>query len=444
MFDTQYELQLLGAIMVADDIPDKLIELNGHVSTNDFLDVQAKAMFIRLHELADKKQGINPITVVCESVSAEFLATVMQHGVSAAVAISLADKVSQSASRREFYNALQAATKHIVNGDDFEKTKTDMFEYLSNSRFEESDSMKSAEEVFNETLDNIAADRERGNEITGITTGFKSIDNVTNGLKRGQVMIIGARPSMGKTALALNMVERVARKTELPVIVFSMEMNNEMLAKRLLTAKSYVDSYKVQTANLSDSEFTSLADSAEKLSKLPIFFDDRSSLRASDITEQVMKIKRKYGEIGMIFVDYLGLIESDGSRGGNRVNEVSDISRELKKLSMADRADAPVVALAQLSRSVEQRTDKRPLMSDLRDSGSIEQDADVVGFLYRDDYYTNDMPEDASDDSDVTPIELIIAKNRNGRRDTVTLMFDKAHNSMSDMSTRNKNTNTFW
>lgn len=444
MFESEFEVQLLGAIMVSDDIPDKMIELSGRVTAKDFYDAQAKAMFVRLNEMANEKQDINPITVTAKNVSAEFLATVMQSSISSSLAVSLADKVAQAASRREFYNALQAATKHIVNGDDFEKTKTDMFEYLSNSRFEEADSLKSAKEVFDEAMENIAIDRERGNDITGITTGFKSIDNVTNGLKRGQVMIVGARPSMGKTALALNMVERVARKTELPVIVFSMEMNNEMLAKRLLTAKSYVDSFKVQTSHLTDSEFTTLADSAEKLSKLPIFFDDRSSLKASDITEQVMKIKRKYGEIGMIFVDYLGLIESDGSRGGNRVNEVSDISRELKKLSMADKADAPVVALAQLSRSVEQRQDKRPLMSDLRDSGSIEQDADVIGFLYRDDYYTNDNPEDANDDSDVTPIELIIAKNRNGRRDTVTLMFDKAHNSMTDMSTRNKDLNTTW
>lgn len=442
MYDTTPEQQFLGSLMLADDIDDKLIELKPKLSASEFIDKDNAELYKRLYELHDQGTQINPITITSDKVSVEFVATISQLGITASLIDSLAEKVHKNASKREFYNALETAAKHIQNGHDFEKTKTDMFQYLSNSRYEESDNLMSAKEVFDETLERIAVDRQNGNTITGITTGYKSIDNVTNGLKRGQLMIIGARPSVGKTALALNMVERVARKTGLPVIVFSMEMNNDMLAKRMLTSKSYVDSYKVQKADLSDGEFSSLADSANKLRELPIFFDDRSSLRTSDITEQVMRVKRKYGEIGMIFVDYLGLIESDNSRGGNRVNEVSDISRELKKLSMPDRANAPVVALAQLSRAVEQRQDKRPIMSDLRDSGSIEQDADVVGFLYRDDYYSNDANDEG--DSDVTPIELIIGKNRNGKRDTVTLMFDKAHNAMSGTSTRDKDKNTIW
>lgn len=316
--------------------------------------------------------------------------------------------------------------QQLVNGEDAASVKTKLSEYINSETEFTKDSTKQISELVAPTIESILKTRDSGG-IIGTSTGFKSIDRALGGLLKGSLTIIGARPAMGKTAFALNMAEGAAAKTGLPVLIISLEMNNEMLVKRMFAKASLIDAGKLRDGSLSPEDLNVLNSAADKLSKMPLWFDDTPIQSFSDIRARALKLKRQRGKIGLVLIDYLGLIETGNERNSNRVNEVSKISRGLKVLSKE--IDAPIVALAQLNRGVEQRTDKRPMLSDLRDSGSIEQDADNVMFLYRDDYYN--APEDQNDD-DISQVEFIVAKNRNGKRGTIKLAFDKRHNLMSE------------
>jgi len=256
--------------------------------------------------------------------------------------------------------------------------------------------------------------KDNPSDITGIPTGYRDLDRETSGLQPGDLIIIAGRPSMGKTALALNMAEHVAVENKLPVAVFSMEMSGAQLAMRMLGSIGRLDQHKLRTGRLSDDDWNRLTNAVGKLHDAPILVDESGALNALELRARARRLHRQYGALGLIVVDYLQLMQAT-SEGENRATEISEISRSLKAL--AKELKVPVVALSQLSRAVEQRTGpKRPIMSDLRESGAIEQDADLILAIYREEVYTPDTPEKGM-------AEIIILKQRNGPIGTVKLTF---------------------
>jgi replicative DNA helicase len=256
--------------------------------------------------------------------------------------------------------------------------------------------------------------KDNPSDITGIPTGYRDLDRETSGLQPGDLIIIAGRPSMGKTALALNMAEHVAVENKLPVAIFSMEMSGSQLAMRLLGSIGRLDQHKLRTGRLSDDDWNRLTNAVGKLHDAPILVDESGALNALELRARARRLHRQYGALGLIVVDYLQLMQAT-TEGENRATEISEISRSLK--SLAKELKVPVVALSQLSRAVEQRTGpKRPIMSDLRESGAIEQDADLILAIYREEVYTPDTPDKGM-------AEIIILKQRNGPIGTVKLTF---------------------
>jgi replicative DNA helicase len=272
----------------------------------------------------------------------------------------------------------------------------------------------SLKNILIETFERIEKIYESKGGVTGLSTGFRDLDRMTAGLQNSDLIILAARPSMGKTTFALNIARNAAVDMKIPVVVFSLEMSREQLALKLLCSEAGVDNQRIRTGTLMDNDWPRLSYALGRLSESNIFIDDTPGLTALEVRSRARRIKAEHG-LGLIVIDYLQLMQSRG-RSENRQQEVSDISRSLK--SLARELGVPVISLSQLSRAVEQRTDKRPYLADLRESGSLEQDADIVAFLYRDDYYN---PE--SDKKNIT--ELLIAKQRNGPVGTVELFFNK-------------------
>ena len=255
------------------------------------------------------------------------------------------------------------------------------------------------------------------NDITGVPTGFFDLDRMTSGMQAGDLIVLAARPSMGKTALAINIAEHVALKEDLPVAVFSMEMGASQLAIRIVGSIGRIDQGRLRTGKLIDDEWPRLTEAIEKLKTVSLSIDETPGLNTSELRASARRLARSCGKLGLVVVDYLQLMSgSGGGDGENRATELGEISRGLKML--AKELPCPVIALSQLNRGVEQRTDKRPMMSDLRESGAIEQDADVIMFIYRDDYYNKDS-------KDPGVAEIIIAKQRNGPTGAVKLTFLK-------------------
>ncbi|PLR78313.1 replicative DNA helicase [Bacillus sp. V3-13] len=281
-------------------------------------------------------------------------------------------------------------------------------------------------DVLVRTYDNIETMHNRVGDITGIATGFAELDKMTAGFQRNDLIIVGARPSVGKTAFALNIAQNVATKTGENIAIFSLEMGAEQLVMRMLCAEGNIDAQRLRTGSLTDEDWGKLTMAMGSLSNAGIYIDDTPGVRITDIRSKCRRLKQEHG-LGMILIDYLQLILGSGRSGENRQQEVSEISRSLKAL--ARELQVPVIALSQLSRGVEQRQDKRPMMSDIRESGSIEQDADIVAFLYRDDYYDKE-----SEDKNI--IEIIIAKQRNGPTGTVKLAFVKEYNKFVNLERR--------
>jgi len=260
--------------------------------------------------------------------------------------------------------------------------------------------------------------REINRGITGIPSGFVDLDRMTAGFQRSDLIIVAARPSVGKTAFALNIAQNVGLKGKETVAIFSLEMSKGQLVMRMLCAEGEIDASRMRSGNFEQSDWDKMAEAVSKLATANIVIDDTPGITVNEIRTKCRKLKKERG-LGMILIDYLQLIQGNGRRGANRQEEVSQISRTLKQI--ARELEVPVIALSQLSRGVEQRQDKRPMMSDLRESGAIEQDADIVSFLYRDDYYDKE-----SDKKNI--IEIIIAKQRNGPVGTVELVFMKNFN----------------
>ncbi len=251
------------------------------------------------------------------------------------------------------------------------------------------------------------------NSITGLETGWTDFDEMTSGLQRGDMVIVAGRPSMGKTSFAMNIVEHAAVTSGLPIAVFSMEMPGEQLAMRMLSSLGRIDQHRLRTGKLEDEDWPRLSSAVALLSQTKLFIDDSSALSPGEVRARARRLAREHGQLGLIMIDYLQLMQVPGMKE-NRATEISEISRSLK--AMAKELNVPVVALSQLNRSLEQRPNKRPVMSDLRESGAIEQDADVICFIYRDEVYNSDSAEKGT-------AEIIIGKQRNGPIGAVRLAF---------------------
>jgi replicative DNA helicase len=266
-------------------------------------------------------------------------------------------------------------------------------------------------------MDRVQEMADNPNDITGVPTGFYDLDRMTSGLQGGDLVVLAARPSMGKTAFAINIAEHVAMNEGLPVAVFSMEMGAAQLAVRIVGSIGRIDQGHLRTGKLTDEEWPRLTEAIEKLRDISLHIDETAGLTAAELRASARRLARSCGKLGLIVVDYLQLMSGSASDNENRATELGEISRGLKML--AKELGCPVIALSQLNRSVETRPDKRPMMSDLRESGAIEQDADIIMFIYRDDYYT----KEASKEPGVA--EIIIAKQRNGPTGMVKLAFLK-------------------
>ncbi|WP_282138444.1 replicative DNA helicase [Rossellomorea aquimaris] len=281
-------------------------------------------------------------------------------------------------------------------------------------------------DVLVRTYDNIETLTNRKGDVTGISTGFADLDHMTAGFQRNDLIIVGARPSMGKTAFALNIAQNVAVKAKENVAIFSLEMGAEQLVMRMLCAEGNINAQNLRTGDLTDEDWRKLTMAMGSLSNAGIYIDDTPGIKVGEIRSKCRRLAQEHG-LGMILIDYLQLIQGSGRSGENRQQEVSEISRSLKGL--ARELEVPVIALSQLSRGVEQRQDKRPMMSDIRESGSIEQDADIVAFLYREDYYDKEA-------ENKNIIEIIIAKQRNGPVGNVSLAFVKEYNKFVNLERR--------
>jgi replicative DNA helicase len=281
------------------------------------------------------------------------------------------------------------------------------------------------EGLLKESFERIMHLYEAGADVTGIPTGFKELDKLTSGFQPGNLIVIAARPSMGKSALALQMAQNLAVRNDIPVALFTLEMSKSEVTQRMMCSEAKVESQSLRTGKLKPEDWPRLTAACDKLMKAPIWVDDTGSITMMEIRSKARRLKSREPNLGLIIVDYIQLMSS-GTNAENRVQEVSQISRSLKIL--ARDLDVPILALSQLSRAVEQRHDKRPILSDLRESGSIEQDADIVTFIYRDDYYN---PEDSPDPG---VAEVIVAKHRNGPTDKVKLSFISQYAKFADLA----------
>ncbi|HVU79213.1 MAG TPA: replicative DNA helicase [Gaiellaceae bacterium] len=281
------------------------------------------------------------------------------------------------------------------------------------------------DDLLKDSFETITKLYEAGSDITGTPSGFRDLDRLTSGFQPGNLIIVAARPSMGKSALSLCMAANVAVRTQTPVALFTLEMSKAEVTQRLMCSEGKVESGRLRTGKLAADDWPRLTAACDKLAKAPIYVDDTGSITMMEIRSKLRRLKMRQANLGLVIIDYLQLMTS-GTTVENRVQEVSQISRALKVL--ARDLEVPIIALSQLSRAVEQRHDKRPILSDLRESGSIEQDADVVMFVYRDEYYN---PED-TDSAGIA--ELIVAKHRNGATDSTKLAFQKRYAKFADLA----------
>lgn len=352
----------------------------------------------------------------------------------------LADAAVTSANTKNYVNLIkdkavmrrmiEASQEIVVEGM---SGQTDIDEYLdfaensilTISRNRRATEFRTAPELFTKVLNNIRMMKDNKSRVTGVETGFIDLDRITHGFQRGDFIVLAARPSMGKTAVALNLAMNVAGyQPDQAIAIFSLEMPAEQLASRLLTAKSRVSGDNIRSGYLSESEWNQVNEAAGALKMANIYIDDTPGLKVSQIFSKVRKVAAT-NKLSLILIDYIQLIEGSGGPNVNRQQQVSDISRALKGL--ARELDVPVIALSQLSRAVEQRPDKRPMLSDLRESGAIEQDADIVMMLYRESYYDDEKKEEARKNG-TEQLEINIAKHRNGETRKIQVAFEASTN----------------
>ncbi len=448
-YSMQAEQSVLGAVLLQAELLPELVET---LRPEMFYARQNGEIFAEMVRLFTAGQSVDFVTLL-DAVSA---ANVFESTDEAKVYLtSLAETVPSLSNVQAYAKIVQEkylvrqlmnATKEIMEQCSEESDANLLLESAEQKIYEirsgrDTSALSSISSVIVETLVNLqrisGPDREK---YAGIPTGYRYLDKVLTGLGRSDLIILAARPGMGKTSFALNIATNVAQKQKVPVAIFSLEMTKDQLTSRILSAEANIDSQAFRTGNLTDEDWADLAHASEKLHNAPIFMDDTSGITIPEVKAKVRRLNQDPSRpnIGLIVIDYLQLMTS-GRRTENRVQEISDITRNLK--IMAKELNVPVIALSQLSRAAEKtsgRSDHRPQLSDLRDSGSIEQDADVVLFLYRAAYY-NSTSGGGGEQADENVAECIVAKNRHGEVDTVRLGWDGAHTRFLDVDFSHEN-----
>ena len=426
------EQSILGAMLVYPSLVRTVVDQDLHAE--EFYVEAHQRIFGCMMDLHENGQNVDVTTLITRLNDtsqlalvggADYVIKLSDSAVSSANGVFYIDIIKQ---RYHLRRLIETAEKIAEEGFDSSSSLDDVLDHaekeiLEVTRSRRASEFQSSKEVVGRVIKELVALRESDNHITGVRTGYQDLDRMTNGFQRGDLIILAARPAMGKTALALNLGMYTALRNPGAVAFFSLEMPAESLMKRLLSAKSQVEGNKLRGGNISDDELNRLNEAGNELGAAKIFIDDSASIKVSQIFSKCRKLMSEYG-LSLIVIDYLQLISGSGRGGGdNRQQEVSEISRNLKIL--AKEMNCPVIALSQLSRSVEQRTDKQPMLSDLRESGAIEQDADIVMFLYREDYYKKTSEqEERSDVNEV--VDLNLAKHRNGSVGHVSLVFNKS------------------
>jgi len=420
----QAEQSVLGGLMLDnrtwDSVADKVVE-------DDFYRRDHRLIFRTIAQLAEKQDPFDVITIseILEATGElqdvgglAYLGLLAKDTPSAANIVAYANIVRDRSVLRQL---IHIGTE--ISDSAFTPEGRETAELLENAErkvFEIAEQRQRGQGGFSpiksllaKAVDKIETLYEMDGDITGASTGFTDLDEKTSGLQPADLIIVAGRPSMGKTTVAMNMAENVALKSGMPVAVFSMEMPGEALAMRMMSSLGRIDQHKVRTGKLDDDDWPRLTSAINLLAETKLFIDDTPALTPTEVRSRARRLTREHGQLGLIVLDYLQLMQSPSS-GDNRVQQISDISRGLKAL--AKELNVPVVALSQLNRNLEQRPNKRPVMSDLRESGAIEQDADLIIFVYRDEVYNEDSPDKGI-------AELIIGKQRNGPLGTVRLTF---------------------
>ncbi|QSB00720.1 replicative DNA helicase [Methylomonas sp. EFPC1] len=420
----QAEQSVLGGLMLDnqtwDSVADKVVE-------TDFYRRDHRLIFRAIAQLAEKQDPFDVVTLseVLETTGElqdvgglAYLSMLARDTPSAANIVAYANIVRDRSVLRQLIHVgteisdSAFTTEGRETADLLENAERKVFE-IAEQRQRGQGGFSSIKSLLAKAVDKIETLYELDGDITGASTGFTDLDEKTSGLQPADLIIVAGRPSMGKTTIAMNMAENVALKSGMPVAVFSMEMPGESLAMRMMSSLGRIDQHKVRTGKLDDDDWPRLTSAINLLAETKMFIDDTPALTPTEVRSRARRLTREHGQLGLIVLDYLQLMQSPAS-GDNRVQQISDISRGLKAL--AKELNVPVIALSQLNRNLEQRPNKRPVMSDLRESGAIEQDADLIIFVYRDEVYHEDSPDKGI-------AEVIIGKQRNGPLGTVRLTF---------------------
>ncbi len=420
------ECALLGAMMMWPEVITMCLDAD--LEAEEFYLPAHQRLYQTIMDLQEEGKPVDQITVMtrlqdqdklASAGGADYIVSLVDTAIGPSIVPSYVEEIKNKAQLRRLIQTSDEITNLAYTDssdidavlDQAERSIMDVTRVRRGAEFE------SSREISNRVIAELNELRNHQG-VTGIKTGFTDLDAITNGFQRGDLIILAARPAMGKSALALNFLNQVAKRNPGCVAMFSLEMPSDSLMKRLLSCESRVFADKLRSGHLSESDMSKLNAAASHLSEREIYIDDTSSIRVSQIFSKCRKLKSEHGQISLIVIDYLQLIT--GGRQESRQQEVSDISRNLKIL--AKEMECPVIALSQLSRKVEERTDHEPQLSDLRESGSIEQDADIVMFLYRENYYEKDKEEE----SDTEVVDLSLAKHRNGAIGKIHLAFEKS------------------
>ena len=433
------EQSLLGALMQE---PEKLVEVKAAVDVEDFYDEKNKDIYNAILRL-DEAEIIPDTTTIFEEINNSgafksmdaslYIVELYDITPSTRNIMHYANLVKRYSIYREIRSALLSSTEEMNQGNaDIDSLTATLFDKVERAMERAKTSQfKNMKDVTNEVFQEIVARMSGEGQNIAIPTGFSTLDQLV-GLGKGDLVILAARPSMGKTAFALNIALNVAGKNhrdeseKKTVALFSLEMGADQLVSRMICSEGMLDSEKIKKGTLDNDDMMKLETAVHFLNQKNIFIEDSAFIKVNEVKAKCKLLKNEHG-LDLVVIDYLQLLQGS-KRTDNRQQEVSEISRSLKQ--MARELECPVIALSQLSRSVESRHDKRPMMSDLRESGSIEQDADIVSFLYRSDYYRSEDADEneVQEPSDVSTVEVIVAKNRNGQTGTAELAFMKRYN----------------
>lgn len=429
------EQSIIGGLMLDNQVWDKV---SSKICEADFYRAEHRILFRAISDLAGKSQPFDVVTLLdalknldeLEDAGGEvYLFELANNTPSVANIVAYADIVREKSVQRQLIQVANdiADSAYKPEGREvselLDHAETKVFAIAEQTAGD--GGPEAIKSILVRTVEKIDELYHSTEMITGLATGLQDFDEMTSGLQPSDLVIVAGRPSMGKTTLVMNMAEHGAIKSNKPVLVFSMEMPSDSLAMRMMSSLGRIDQHKIRTGKLEDEDWPRVTSAVHMLSEAPLFIDDTAGLSPAEMRARARRLTKEHGQLGLIVVDYLQLMKVPGFKSDNRTGEISEISRSLKAL--AKELEVPVIALSQLNRSLEQRQDKRPIMSDLRESGAIEQDADLICFIYRDEVYHEDSPDKGT-------AEIIIAKQRNGPIGKVRVAFLGKYTRFEDLA----------